>query len=324
MNPSHTLADYKREKPQSSLSAIKRIVVSPFSHGTPAFFAWTNTYARLLQKKYFVNDYVFKSRYKKIDYQQEFQQELTFVLPFAYWHYLNGTLEKTISCNYTKELYFFSPDHEERYQERSIERMNFDIPNVYHCKTLHADKWAQVPLKAQYKNDIFVFKKPLLIIANKYNTEWKNEPINFFSIPMLDKMLARLSKKYQVVYNRPNEQSIITDNSTILELNEVDFIRSNYPDVILADELYKQHSEVVNNFNHFQLMLYANCEHFVSVHGGTAALASYFGGKNVIFSRCGHEHLYDEFNKLFPLLSGAKILHAMDENEVLAFINKHY
>ncbi|WP_276499279.1 hypothetical protein [Pontibacter litorisediminis] len=267
-----------------------------------------------------------RPRYKEVDYRQEFQQELTFVLPFAYWHYLNGTLDKTISSKYTRELYFFSKNHEERYTFRvdQPDKDSYVIPNMYHCPTMSFDKWAQVPLKEHYQNNLFLFGKPLFIIANKYNTEWGRNPINYFSIPVLDEVLSKFSQKYQIIYNRPGPGYIVMDNSSILELKEAAFIRKYYPDVILAEDLYQASKAHVNNYNHFQLMLYANCERFLSVHGGTAALASYFKGKNTILSRRGHEHRYNEFKTVFPALSGAEIFHAKNDTEVLAYLEKHY
>ncbi|WP_245842768.1 hypothetical protein [Pontibacter ummariensis] len=164
----------------------------------------------------------------------------------------------------------------------------------------------------------------MLIIANKYNTEWGNGPINYFSIPVLDRIIREYGEKYQVVYNRPSNGHITMDNSEILELNEIDYIRKNHPHVILAEDLYRKHKGLANNYNHFQLLLYANCSHFISVHGGTAALASYFGGVNIIYSKRGHEHIFKEFETIFPALSGAKVLHAKKEQEVFGYLQEHY
>ena len=311
------------------LPLLKRMgnrIKGAFCYGTPEFFAGANAYARLLQSKYVIKDYVTKPKYKTIAYEQEFQQELTFVLPFAYWHFLNGTLAKTISSKYTKELYFFSEQHEERYNRRMwrIPQESFEIPNMYHCRGVDFDKWARVPLKEHYANNIFIYEKPLLIIANKYNNEWGRGPVNFFGVDELDQILEKYRHTYQIVYNRPGANYIVMDNSDIYELNEADHIRKNYPDVILAEDLYLKHRDKVNNYNHFQLMLYANCERFLSVHGGTAALASYFGGKNIILSKRGHEHRYNEFQTIFPALSGTEIHHARNNVEVLGLLELHY
>ena len=290
------------------------------------YYIRDNYYSRIFQSKYYFRDYFFKKKYKVIEYHGEFQQELTFVLPFSYWHFLNGTLKKTISCDATKELYFFSNNHKELHKKRDWRNnaKNFEIPNMTHCASFTYKKWAQVPLKQYYNNSIFVFEKPILVIANKFNIEWEKDPINFFDISLLDKIINRYKNKYQIIYNRPLQTQIVSDGSDILDLGEYIWLRNTHPEVILMNDLYEKNQTMVNNFNHLQLMIYANCNLFLSVHGGTAALASYFGGINIIFSKSGMEHLFNEFNTIFPSLSGAKIFHAKNENEVLKYLQEHF
>lgn len=290
------------------------------------YYIRDNYYSRLFQTNYFFKDYLKKKKYKVIDYCGEFQQELTFILPFAYWHHLNGTLSRTIASKGTRELYFFSENHLEEYEHRDWTHgsESFEIPNRMHTVSLSYQKWARVPLKEHYRNNLFNFQKPILVIANKFNIEWNNAPLNFFSIATLDKIITACKDKYQIIYNRPLSNRIVSDNSEILDLKEYQWLRENHPDVLLFDDLYCQYQSQVNNFNHFQLLVYANCNRFISVHGGTAALASYFGGINIILSKSGVEHLFDEFNTIFPALSGAKILHAKMEEDILGYLQEHY
>jgi hypothetical protein len=294
--------------------------------GDNHYFIRDNYFSRLLQTKYLIKDNWSKQPYKVVEYHGEFQQELLFVLPFAYWHHLNGTLLSTASCRNTRELYFFSPIHEEKFEEREWESNDesYEIPNMTHCNSFDYRKWSAVPLKSTYRNELFVYEKPILIIANKFNIEWGQPPINYFSIELLDKIITALSYKYQIVYNRPSASSIVLDNSEILELNEYAWLREHHPEVVLVEDLYQQHQHSVNNFNHLQLLVYANATAFISVHGGTATLASYFGGKNIIFSKRGVEHALNEFATIFPKLSGAEIYHAKTEAEVLRYVAQHY
>jgi hypothetical protein len=288
------------------------------------YFVRDNYYCRLNQIRFFGRDYIQKKPYKVIDYQGEFDQELRYVLPFAYWHYLNGTLQQTISCANTKPFYFFSPDHHETYQKRIWQAGYdyFEVPNMTHSPGYDFSKWARVPLKAHYQNTVFVYEKPLFVIANKYNVEWDKPPINFLDIPALDRIISALKADYQVVYNRPLATQIVGDNSETLDLHEHDWLRKHHPDVLLMNDLYDQNRNRVSNFNQLQLMVYTNCNRFISMHGGTAALASYFGGTNVILSHPGGglEHDFNEYATIFPALSGATILHAKSVNEVFAYL----
>jgi hypothetical protein len=305
-------------------------VIAFISHrNTPKkylYYIRDNYYSRILQSKYYFKDYWFKRKYKIIEYHGEFQQELTFVLPFAYWHFLNGTLQKTISCDDTKEFYFFSDNHEELHKKRDWRNnaKTFEFPNMTHSDSFTYKKWARVPLKQHYKNDVIVFDKPILVIANKFNIEWENDPINFLDVSTLDRIIRLCKHKYQIIYNRPSATQIVSDGSDILDLEDYGWLRSNYPDVVLMNDLYMKYQSTVNNFNHLQLMVYANCERFLSVHGGTATLASYFGGINIIFSKSGLEHLFNEFDTIFPNLSGAKIFHAKTENDVFKYLHEYY
>ncbi len=267
------------------------------------YFIRDNYYCRLNQLRFAARDYALKTKYKTIDYHGEFDQELRYVLPFAYWHHLNGTLKQTISCTNTKPFYFFSENHREQYEKRVWEAGYdyYDVPNMTHSPTFDFSKWARVPLKSEYRNELFRFGKPLLVIANKYNVEWDKPPINFLDIPALDRIITTFGATHQIIYNRPLTTQIVGDNSETMDLHEHNWLREKHPEVLLMNDLYEQHRERVSSFNHLQLMVYANCDRFISMHGGTAALASYFGGINIVLSHPGGgmEHHFNEYATIF-------------------------
>ena len=121
------------------------------------------------------------------------------------------------------------------------------------------------PLKETYKNDRFIFEKPILIICNKFNSEWGNPPITFLSVEVLDEILNKLNHQFQIIYCRPGTDKIIDDNSDVYELKDHEFIQKNYPNVILIEDLHEAHSDL--SFNELQLMCFANANHFISVQG---------------------------------------------------------
>lgn len=292
------------------------------------YFIRDNYFARLNQLRFVAKDYIAKRKYKVVDFHGEFDQELRYVLPFAYWHHLNGTLQQTISSSNTRPFYFFSENHMEKYQKRVWQAGYdyYDVPNMTHSPSFSFTKWARVPLKSHYKNDLFVFGKPILVIANKYNIEWDKPPINFLDIPALDRIVSKFKQSYQIIYNRPLSSQIVVDNSEIMDLNEHAWLRKTHPEVILMNDLHEEHRNRVTNFNHLQLLVYANCDRFISMHGGTAALASYFEGINIILSHPGGgmEHHFNEYDTIFPALSGAKILHAKNTADVFQYLDQYY
>ncbi|MDI9864364.1 hypothetical protein QM480_08505 [Flectobacillus sp. DC10W] len=289
-------------------------------------YYYRHTYrCQLTQLKYVLQDYVIKKPYKEIEFQGEFAPELEFTIPFAYWHFKNGTLKSTKAALFTKEMYFFSPHHEEVFDVRTNEgNYNFELPRVLYSQDYDMSKWLEVPYKEHFKNDVYVYEKPMLMIANRYNMEWGGAPISFYSIEDLDFMISHLKKDYTILYNRPRPQNITNDTSDIYELNDYEWLAETHPEVVLMEDLYKENKIKARNYNHFQLSVYANCEKFISIHGGTAALASCFKGANIILSKKGPEHHFGCFKTLFPKLSGATIYHAKTNEEARDFVLKHY
>lgn len=279
-------------------------------------------YCELLQFKYILKDYIAKRKYKKIAFSGEFAPDLTFVLPFAYWHYKNGTLLDTKAPKYTNELYFFSENHSEVFDTRSPEgNYNFETPRILYSHNYNMSKWKKVPLKEHYKNEIYHFEKPILIIANRYNMEWGSSPISFLGIEILNYIITRLRHRYTIIYNRPRPQNITNDNSDVYDLGEFEWLENEHPDVILMENLFQENKGKANNFNHLQLMVYANSERFISTHGGTAALASYFGGINLILSKQGPEHHFKCYEKLYPKLADTQIFHAKSDYQLREFVD---
>lgn len=289
------------------------------------WFVRQSIISNVYQLKFLVRDYFIRKPYKVIKFNGEFQQELLYVLPHAYWHYKNGTLLKTISSNFTNELYYFSPFHEQLYQERNyLSNESIDIPNAAHTLKLNKLKWIPPPLKKIYQNNPISYTKPILVIANRYNTEWDKEPISYFNLDELKVLFGILANDYQIVYNRPVEQDIINDNSETLELNDFKLIEESHKEVHLLKDLEKIFNLSVKSFNHLQLQVYSKSSNFISVHGGTATLASYFGGQNIILSKKGIEHEMGEFTSVFPAVSGCRTYHAKTFDEVLSFVRKQF
>jgi hypothetical protein len=154
--------------------------------------------------------------------------------------------------------------------------------------------------------------------------EWDGPPISFLSIEILQFIFDSLKEDYTIIYNRPGAKHITMDNSEIYELNEIDWIRTHYPEVILMDDLYQENKGNATSFNHLQLMVYANAENFISTHGGTSVLASYFKGTNLILSKHGPEHSFGCYAKLYPKLSGARIFHAKTDEELKKMVKENF
>jgi glycosyltransferase involved in cell wall biosynthesis len=319
----NTFIDLSKVVLNKILSLFVKIRYAGVSRQDMQFYKDTY-YCQIVQLRYLIKDFISRKKYKTISFNGEFAPELQFVLPFAYWHFKNGTLDKTRSSKYSRELYFFSTDHEEVFEERSNEgNYNFEIPRILYSQDYNIQKWEQVPLKETYQNTVYVYDKPILIIANRYNMEWDDAPVSFLSIAVLDSIIKKLQSQFTIIYNRPRSQNITIDDSVIYDLHEYEWLEREHPDVILMETLFKENKANANNFNHLQLMVYANANRFISTHGGTATLASYFGGINLILSKKGPEHHFKCYQKLYPKLSGAKIFHAKTDDELFMLMDIH-
>lgn len=253
-------------------------------------------------------------------YFGEFAFELLAVIPYAYWLHCNGRLRLTQSSADTRCLYYFSPAHQELSSRRSyvpvteylgnaISPTRFDVHAF--PEYLDTGRWIPPPYRSIYTNQVFRWPKKLCIICNKFTREpsaFLRRAVNFISVSDLLELLRILTPHYQVVYVRPRPRDTVDDHQRIRDFGNFEAIRSHFPDVLTIQQLQAGHPEY--SFNELQLRLFANCEHFISVLGGSAYLASYFGGTNIVYAREGWEVSCDAYANWFHLFSGAKVLPA--------------
>jgi hypothetical protein len=262
-----------------------------------------------------------------VQYFGEFAFELLAIVPYAYWLHVNGKLEFSISSKDTKCLYYFSQNHEEPCEKRSyvpiteypvgaMGRFGTDVPRF--PEILDTTRWIPPPYKKVYSNERFRWNRELCIICNKYDIEHisKGEGIayyltrkigrvNFLSSEVLCEVVELLGDRYQIIYNHPRKENIVGDHGRLCEFDGVHILKERFPAVVTMQELLKENPDL--SYNQLQLHLFANCERFISVLGGSSYLASYFGGKNVIFAKEGWEVQYNAYRTWFRKFSGAEI-----------------
>lgn len=216
----------------------------------------------------------------------EFGYELIATLPYAYWHFLNGTLERTESAVGSEPLYFFSPDHRIDPTPRDFERTRdaaMEIPNMWiHRPELDSAQWVPPPLAKHYAPNAITFDRPTVVVYNRYNMEWGLPPINYFDIPTLRSLFRLLLNKYDVVYFNVRGQESLEDNAHSMELGDFEMIHSEFPEVHVIHDIAQEY-EI--SYNEAQLRVFAGCRKFITMNGGPSILASYFGGENIIYTR---------------------------------------
>lgn len=255
---------------------------------------------------------------KIVQCNAEFSIELVLAVPYAYWLHKNNLLEKTIGTTDTKPLYFFSENHEEVLMERTIvnEEGLKGIPNtwIHHNPAvsngrsgiLDFSQWEMPSFKEHYKNNVFTYEKPILVISNKYAAEWGGKPVNFLNIQTLYDLIDYLQDKYTLVYKRPRSTDYIPDQNEMHYVGEIQAVLdtgemiSDYElcrrmDVIVFDDLLSQHPEM--SYNEFQFKLFANCDNYISVQGGNSHICSLFGKTNINYIIEGRELRPGYFDK---------------------------
>ena len=273
----------------------------------------------MIRQLYFYLISKFKNEYT-LSYNGEFGYELISVLPYAYWLHKQGKKVHTISGKDSKALYYFSDSHQESFDKRHyVIPKHVPVSNI-HVRWLNTLLWRPPPLKEMYQNNRFIFDKPILILCNKYNTEWGNPPITFLSVEMLDKIMTHLSPKFQIIYCRPGSTEITDDGSQINDLKDHEFIRQNHPNVKLIQDLHKENKDL--SFNMLQLMCFSNANHFITVQGGYSIFCSYFKGTNIVYGarskkRTADEIVYKAYDRWYHKFSGSKVNYCDSYDKVI-------
>ena len=254
-----------------------------------------------------------------VDVNPEFGIELALALPYAYWLHENNKLDKVVTSKGMKPFYYFCDNVEEKYDNRTIDNNAANmqsLPNPWIYGTqldakLYKDEWEhwesfynapngigilnytqwKLPnFTRQYQNDRFVFDKPLVVVANRYNWEHGHEPVGYFNMTCLQEIFNYLtSVGYKVVYKRPrntefpldqNEMNtvyrqenltVMTENGTMM--SDYDLTKY-YDDVILFDDIVSFEQGLT--YNEVQLNLFANTEKFIGMSGGSTLILNLF------------------------------------------------
>lgn len=253
----------------------------------------------------------------------EFGAELINYIPYYYYLYLNGLLFDNKITTYVgmKDFYYFVKEgniiekNEKRKWKGKHQRALLVNKSEY-VKNFNTNFWIPPPYKDHFKNDIFIFKKPLLIIYNKFNNEFKlKKPINYIDIVTLETIFKLLIPKYQIVYIRPNNETTLINKQFSLDGNKLqtnlnDFqlienINKIDDSIITFDDLLLKHNDL--SYNKLKLLLYANCDNFICVQGGNAHFTTYFSKKMVLLHKHGPELFYGCYDGWYKTNSIVKV-----------------
>ena len=268
------------------------------------------------------------------DINGEFGYELFAALPLVNWYKEQGhnivvrgakgssLLYPNIKVNEVYEsrepFLKVNIDNQPYYKQHNHVAGIFSKP-VVGDKLMWEDKWSPPNLKEYYKSMYSLeVEKPILVISNKFQTEWGNDPINYINLDSLKIIFELCKDKFEIIYNRPNSNDITNDGS--LQKVWGDWSLANDMKIPLMQDLQKVYNM---DYNTTQMAVLSNCNYHISTQGGNSALAAYFGGENIIYGVKGYEVKHKSYETFFPKLSGQKIHHVKTYDELIKKVKSY-
>ena len=234
---------------------------------------------------------------------------------------LKGQLKETISGIGSSSLYYFSPQHTEVNVKRDFRNTILARRKGAPYVRIHAFERPDLkfpPYKEVYANDEFKWDKPTVCICNRYNSEWKQPPINFFSPEVLDTLFGIL-KDYTVVYFAVDLPDHLQDNYHSMPLNDL---------VVARKHGVKIFQEFKGDWNTNMMKIFANCEHYITMNGGYSILASMFSGTNIIYSKPGRVQTKEigkkSFWRWYPNINGVRTLYVPSYDNLIERVKTLY
>ncbi len=260
-----------------------------------------------------------------LDYIGEFGPELILFLPFVTWLARQGMLRGRRIATYRGMRCFYEdldcagivekPDKREyvRPQDRPFW---LPVKNEHDFDTRRASPFHLYPdLRARFGAmqlgiDIGSPARPLLIIHNKHNLEWKTGPINCIPLDALDAIFRVLKHDFTIVYIRhgmaPPEGGFVDDHNDALPGYDDAALLLRHPEVHGFDRLFDAYRAASgdDDVNRFKAMLLARCHRFISSQGGGAhQIAMFSGSLLVVLHRRGFEEQWAYYPGYYSFLA---------------------
>lgn len=210
----------------------------------------------------------------------EFTWDMVRAFPRVYYHSKNDIPFKFQCKKGLKPIYSPYCDNIEEFE--IFDEIN-DARTYSHSRPWFTKEgWTPPPLKETWKGKLS-FEKPTLVIQNKYSLEWNRGTFNYFPLNVLEGLFSTFKHDYQIIYIRPigNDEHYFVDRNKLLKFEDYSFIEKHHKEVITIEDLMSQHTEM--DYNTLQFAAHATSTRHISVSGGNACIAAYFGGDVIIF-----------------------------------------
>lgn len=247
------------------------------------------------------------------EYIGEYGIEVSTFIPYIYYLKINNKLNFKIKIYDGMKSYYYFLDEEDiiyknekRYWIRPEFRKFLPI-DLQNEDKIFSDLNYKLPIYFKppnfyeyYKKYKIKFSKPFIIINNKYNSEWGENPRNYFDINELEYIINIFKNEYILIYIRSNDlklhgYSYDHNEEESFHLYEKELIKKNYSqNVILYEDLLENYKNDYD-FNTLKCILLANSVASISTIGGFNFFNSYFPHIHLIYRK----NTPDLYNKLF-------------------------
>ena len=255
----------------------------------------------------------------------EFGLELLGMLPTLHARAVN----ETCSLKGTTPWYHWSGRHVEVDGPRSYTMLegNWPVASLHTCSRIppSVEDWSPPPMvtparvRAARKLWASVAsttgdERPPVVLHNKICDEWGTGPVHRIPDLVLEDIATRCAEAgKRVLYIRPTggEAGFSRDHNLIDPCATSDYAAVEAKGGVTLQTVMDLNGV---DYNEAQVTLSCIADRFVSVQGGAAIVASYFGGRNLIYARKGVEierRLYAP-DSLVTALSNAR-LHVTDQ-----------
>lgn len=244
-----------------------------------------------------------------LEYEGEFGSELVLFLPYVTWLSKAGLLRQHRITTYRGMRCFY--DHLECAEVIEKDAMRRFVPpdrrpstlpvrnentfdgidrSPFHLYPDLRRKFIALPLAPELAGT----GRPLLVIHNKVNDEWKRGPINHISCETLDALFTRLARHFTVCYIRHGmtpSKGFSDDHSYAFPFDDR-AVLDGHRDVKGFDDVFERYqaSGGTQDLNTFKNVLYSRCFHFISSQGGgTSQIVMFSGSLLMVLHRAGTE-----------------------------------
>lgn len=231
----------------------------------------------------------------------EFSIEVVLITSYIYYLLKTNNLSenfKVKTCKGCEIFYYFLEDKHiiAKYDKRSLSKYKNQEQFIGFYDS-HKDLFIPPPYKVYFKNNLFVYEKPILIIYNKYHSEINQKPINYINKELLIMIILLLSEKYQIIYEHVSSNVLSLSNFStdwnntiqsekyISSINDftssiLNTLKTDFKNVIIFDDLVSVSNE---SYNITKCKLYACCDNFISVSFGNTSFMNLFAKKLLIY-----------------------------------------